>query len=228
LNANGSYNVAVGAGAGNALATGDDNIDIGHPGVAGDSHTIRIGLLQTKTYIAGLGDYIGADHGVPVYVDPEGRLGTGDACPPECPSSERFKDNIKPMDKVSEAILALKPVTFRYKKEFKKFDPKEMPQFGLIAEEVEKVNRDLITRDRDGKPYAVRYEAVNAMLLNEFLKAHKIVQEQAATITLQRKDFEAAIAQQQKQIETLAAGLQKVSAQLELNKSKPQTALNNQ
>jgi hypothetical protein len=104
--------------------------------------------------------------------------------------------------------LALKPATFRYKKEI---DPVGTPQFGLVAEEVEKVNPDLIERDKDGKPYTVRYDAVNAMLLNEFLKEHRKVEQQ-------RKDFEAAIAQQQKQIEALTAGLQKVSARLEASK----------
>jgi len=123
------------------------------------------------------------------------------------PSSERFKDGIKPMDKTSEVILALKPVTFRYKKEI---DPEGVPQFGLVAEDVEKVNRDLVMRDAEGKVYTVRYEAVNAMLLNEFLKEHQMVQEL------------------KKQVAELTAGLQKVSVQLELNKPAPQTALNNQ
>src|SRR5207248_4334420 len=131
-------------------------------------------------------------------VDAFGHLGT-------TTSSARFKHEIKPMDKASEAILALKPVTFRYKHDL---DPEGVPQFGLVAEEVEKINRDLVARDEQGKPYSVRYEAVNAMLLNEFLKEHRKVEQQ-------RKDFEAALAQQQKQIEALTAGLQKVSAQLE-------------
>ena len=129
------------------------------------------------------------------------------------------------MDKASEAILALKPVTFRYKHEL---DPIGIPQFGLIAEDVEKVNPDLVARDDEGKPYTIRYEAVNAMLLNEFLKEHRKVQEQGATIAQQRRDFEMAIAKQQKQIEALTAGLQTVSVQLELTKSAPQTVLNNQ
>ena len=129
------------------------------------------------------------------------------------PSSERFKDGIKPMDKASEVILALKPVTFRYKKEI---DPEGVPQFGLVAEDVEKVNRDLVMRDAEGKVYTVRYEAVNAMLLNEFLKEHRKNEQQEATI-----------ARQQKQIDALTAGLQKVSAQLELDKPAPQTVLNN-
>ena len=109
------------------------------------------------------------------------------------------------MDKASESILALKPVTFRYKKEV---DPNNIPQFGLIAEDVEKVNPDLVVRDKDGKPYSVRYEQVNAMLLNEFLKEHRKVE------------------QLEKQVEALTAGLQKMSAQLELNKAEPQTVLN--
>ena len=125
------------------------------------------------------------------------------------------------MDKASEAILALKPVTFRYKK---KLDPDAVPQFGLVAEDVEKVNPDLVVRDAEGKVYTVRYEAVNAMLLNEFLKEHRTVLEQKAIIAELRQNF----AQQQKQIETLIAGLQKVNTQLELSKAGPQTVLNNQ
>jgi Chaperone of endosialidase len=129
------------------------------------------------------------------------------------PSSARFKDEIKPMDKASEAILALKPVTFRYKQEL---DPEGIPQFGLVAEEVEKVNPDLVARDAGGKVYTVRYEAVNAMLLNEFLKEHRKNEEQEATIT-----------RQQKQIEALTAGLQKLSAEVEMNRPVPQTVVDN-
>jgi Chaperone of endosialidase len=128
------------------------------------------------------------------------------------------------MDEASEAVFALKPVTFRYKKDI---DPAGTSQFGLAAEDVEKVNPDLVVRDKEGKPYSVRYDQVNAMLLNEFLKEHQTVQDQEATITRQRKDFEAAIAQQQKQIEALTAGLQKVSAQLELSKPAPKRAVTN-
>ncbi len=120
------------------------------------------------------------------------------------------------MDKASEAILALKPVTFRYKQEV---DPARSPQFELVAEDVEKVNPDLVVRDAEGKVNTVRYDAVNAMLLNEFLKEHRKVEQQ-------RKDFEAAIAQQQKQIEAVTAGLQKVSAQLEASKPAPQVVNN--
>ena len=143
------------------------------------------------------------------------------------------------MDQTSEAILALKPVTFRYKKEI---DRKGIPQFGLVAEDVEKVNPDLVTRDRDGKLYTVRYDAVNAMLLNEFLKEHRTVEEQGRTIAQQCEDFHATvtklemtIAQQQKGIEVLtarldeqAAQIQKVSAQLEVSKPTQQMAVNDQ
>jgi hypothetical protein len=152
--------------------------------------------------------------GTGVVIDASGRLGTK-------PSSARFKDEIKPMDKASEAIHALKPVTFRYKKEI---DSERTPQFGLVAEDVERVNPDLVVRDADGKVYTVRYEAVNAMLLNEFLKEHRKNEEQQSKIEQQG----ATIARQQKQIDALTAGLQRVSAQLEVRKSAPQTALNNQ
>src|SRR6266481_8355097 len=117
------------------------------------------------------------------------------------------------MDKTSEAILSLKPVTFRYKKEL---DPAGIPQFGLVAEEVEKINPSLVARDKEGKPYSVRYEAVNAMLLNEFLKEHQKVQKLEATLTQQQTSFESKFAYQQKQIEALATNLEKMSAQLEL------------
>jgi hypothetical protein len=163
-----------------------------------------------------------------VVVNSSGQVGVA-------PSSQRFKEAIKPMEKASEAILALKPVTFRYKHDL---DPDGTPQFGLVAEDVEKVNPDLVARDEQGKPYTVRYEAVNAMLLNEFLKEHKAfveeqrkVQELESTVARQEAvaaNQEVAFARQQKQIEALTAGLQKVSAQLELNKSAPRTVLNSQ
>ena len=123
------------------------------------------------------------------------------------------------MYKTSEAILGLKPVTFRYKKEI---DADQTPQFGLVAEDVEKVNPDLVARDAEGKVYTVRYEAVNAMLLNEFLKEHRTVQELKSNAVKQ----EATIGHQQKQIEALTAGLQKVSAQLEASKPAPQMVNN--
>jgi hypothetical protein len=129
-------------------------------------------------------------------------------------SSERFKEAIKPMDKASESILALKPVTFRYKREL---DRENLPQFGLVAEEVDKMNPDLVARDDEGKPYTVRYEAVNAMLLNEFLKEHRRVEQ-----------MQGMMAHQQEQIEALTTALQKVSAQVKLTKPDPQFAVNNQ
>ena len=140
-----------------------------------------------------------------VVVNSSGKLGV-------TTSSARFKDDIKAMGKASEMILQLKPVTFRYKEQI---DPDRIPQFGLIAEEVQKVNRDLVVRDADGKINTVRYEAVNAMLLNEFLKEHRRVEEQEASITqlqFTMTKHEATIARQQKQIEALTAGLQKVNA----------------
>jgi len=216
-NTTGVGNIALGNFAGSNLTTGDNNIDIGNLGVAGEAGTIRIGTLgtQTATFVAGImGRTIPG--GIPVTINVNGQLGT-------VASSARFKTEIKPMDKASEAIFALKPVTFHYKEEF---DPEGIPQFGLVAEEVAKVNPDLVVRDRDGKVYTVRYEAVNAMLLNEFLKEHKTVQEQGATIEQLKKDLQANAAQQQKQIDALTAGLQKVSAQLELSKTAPQTVLN--
>jgi hypothetical protein len=144
-----------------------------------------------------------------VKVDSTGHLGT-------VGSSGRFKEQIKPMGNASEAILALKPVTFRYKKEI---DPERTPEFGLVAEDVEKVNPDLVVRDTEGKVYTVRYEAVNAMLLNEFLKEHRKVEKLEATVVQQRKDFETAIAQ-------VKAQVQKVSAQLETRKPAPQVVIN--
>jgi Chaperone of endosialidase len=202
----GSHNTAIGYGAGVNLTTGSNNIDIGHAGLAGESKTIRIGTsgTQTKTFIAGISGV--AVTGSTVVVNSNGKLGV-------TTSSERFKEKIKPMDNASETILALKPVTFRYKKEI---DPERTRQFGLVAEDVEKIDPELVVHDEQGKPYTVRYDAVNAMLLNEFVKEHRTVQEQGAMI-----------ARQQKQIEALTAVVQKVSAQLELNKPAAQTVVNN-
>jgi len=216
-NNTGSFNIALGINAGFFLTTGDNNIDIGNSGAPGESTTIRIGDqgTQTATFIAGISGTTVVG-GSAVFINGFGQLGVGGVAT----SSARFKDEIKPMDKTSEAILALKPVTFRYKKEL---DPKGIPQFGLVAEEVEKVNPDLITRDRDGKPYTVRYEVVNAMLLNEFLKEHRKVEQQDRRLEQQERT----IAKQQKQIEALTAGLQKVSTQLEANKSALQLVADN-
>jgi hypothetical protein len=205
----------VGVLAGTNHTTGSNNIYIGSEGVRSESRTIHIGDRSThgRTFIAGISGVTVAG-GVGVIVDTNGQLGT-------VVSSARFKDEIKPMDKASEAILALKPVTFRYKHDL---DPAGIPQFGLVAEEVEKVNPDLIARDEQGKPYTVRYDAVNAMLLNEFLKEHRKGEQQDRKI----EKLKATIAKQQKQIDAITAGLQKVSAQLELIKPAPQKVLNNQ
>jgi hypothetical protein len=215
LNNKGSSNIGIGSNAGANLTSGSNNIDIGNLGVAGDTAKIRIGRqgTQTATYVAGIyGKTVASGTKVGVMIDSTGKLGT-------VVSSARFKNQIKPMDKASEAILALKPVTFRYKEEL---DPDGVPQFGLIAEEVEKVNPDLVVRDEDGKVNTVRYEVVNAMLLNEFLKEHRKVEELRAIIAKQ----DATNTHQQKQIEALTAGLQRVAAQLESGKSAPRIAIN--
>ena len=205
-NSTGSNNIAVGSLAGQNLTTGNSNIDIGNIGVAAERKTTRIGTqgTQTKTFIAGIDGV--AVTGTAVVVSSTGQLGVA-------PSSARFKDEIKPMDKASEAILALKPVSFRYKKEL---DPDGIQQFGLLAEEVEKMNPDLIARDEEGKIMSVRYEAVNAMLFNEFLKEHRKVEK-----------FEATVASLATTVKQQALQIQKVSAQLELNKPAPQTVVNN-
>jgi hypothetical protein len=216
-NTTGNNNIAVGSTAGFNLTTGDNNIDIGNNGVAGESNTIRIGDagVQDATYIAGISGATVAG-GVPVIIDASGHLGT-------IVSSARFKDEIKPMDKASEAILALKPVTFCYKQEL---DPERIPQFGLVAEEVEKVNPNLVARDAKGEVYTVRYEAVNAMLLNEFLKERRKVEELEAIVDRQQKSFQSKLAEQDKQIEALASVVEKVSAQLEMSKRAPQVVVN--
>ena len=215
----GSNNIGLGHGAGFTLTTGDNNIDIGNEGVGDESGVIRIGTegTHTATYIAGIRE-APLVHGtaVAVGITADGQLGVR-------ASSARFKDSVKPMDKASEAIFSLQPVTFRYKK-----DPAALPQFGLVAEEVAKVNPDLVARDVEGKPFTVRYDEINAMLLNEFLKEHRKVAEQEATITQLKAELRATATRQQKQIEALIAGLQKVSAQLELSRSAQRTVLNNQ
>ena len=236
-NTTGNSNIALGDSAGVFITTGSNNIDIGrvgNPDELYESNTIRIGTAgtQTATFIAGVSGATTGLAGVPVLIDANGQLGT-------MSSSRRFKREIKRMDKASEAILALKPVTFHYKS-----DKTNRAEFGLIAEEVVEVNPDLVVRDKSGEIYTVRYEAVNAMLLNEVLKEHKKVEEQATTIAQQRKDFQASIikleatvaqqqkdfqaaaAHQQKQIEALTAGLQRVSAQVERSRPAPQMALN--
>ncbi len=206
-NTTGNENIALGNLAGSNLTTGDNNIDVGNQGVAAEANTIRIGTVgtQTATYIAGISGT--AISGIPVKINSSGQLGVP-------PSSARFKQDIQAMGEASDAILALRPVTFRYKHAI---DPEGIPQFGLVAEQVEKVNPDLVARDDQGKPYTVRYEAVNAMLLNEFLKEHRKVQEQ-------EKRIDALTAQLKEQ----AAQIQKVSAQIEVTKPAPQVVNNNQ
>jgi hypothetical protein len=219
LNNTGSGNVALGTLAGSNLTTGNSNIVIGNllAGVAGEANTMRIGLSQFRTFISGIrGVTTGNANAIPVLIDSDGQLGT-------MSSSRRFKHEIRPMDTASQAILSLKPVTFNYKS-----DNTNTPQFGLIAEDVAAVNPDLVVRDQNGQIYTVRYDAVNAMLLNEFLKEHKKVEEQQARITQLKKDFGATIAQLTTRLDDQAAQIQKVSAQIELGKSAPKTVLNNQ
>ena len=206
-NTTGAGNVALGAAAGFAATTGVNNIYIGYTveGVAGESNACYIGSIFNQL----------ASGGTQVFVNTNGKLGT-------TPSSRRFKDDIRPMDDASDAILALKPVTFHYKK-----DPNAIPQFGLVAEDVEAIDPDLVVRDKEGQANSVRYEAVNAMLLNEFLKEHKAfleeqrkVHEQESTIA----QLTSRVAKQDQGIEALAAHIrdqdakiQRVSDQIQLN-----------
>jgi endosialidase-like protein len=205
-NTTGSNNIALGSLAGDNLNTGDNNIDIGAEGVAGESNTIRIGAAQRGTFIAGIRGATTANaNAIPVLVDSAGQLGT-------LSSARRFKKDIRSMDKTSEAILGFRPVTFHYKS-----DKTGTPQFGLIAEEVAQVNPDLVVHDDQGEIYTVRYEAVNAMLLNEFLKEHEKVETQHSKIEKQEAavtELKSNLAEQHKQIQTLTAGLQKVCAQV--------------
>jgi hypothetical protein len=194
-NTTGSGNIALGINAGFGVTTVDNAICIGHNG-QNVGNSCYIGQIFNAT----------SSGGIAVFINSDGKLGTNT-------SSRRFKEEIKVMDKTSEALFALKPVTFRYKKEI---DPAGTSQFGLVAEEVEKVNPDLVVRDKEGKPYSVRYDQVNAMLLNEFLKAHRRMEEQDKRI----EELTAQLKQQ-------AAQIQKVSTQLEANKPTPQVVANN-
>ena len=218
-NSTGSGNVALGESAGVAILTGDNNIHIGNGGGSNDTETIRIGLqgTQTQTFIAGIrGATTGVANAVNVLIDSNGQLGTMN-------SSRRFKHKIKPMENTSKSILALKPVTFCYKN-----DKADTSQFGLITEEVAAVNPDLVVRDEKGEIFTVRYDAVNAMLLNEFRKKHARIEEQDRKIQKQ----EATIAQLKKDVEILIARLkehdskiQRVTDQLETSTSASQIAL---
>jgi hypothetical protein len=217
LNTSGSGNIAIGNFSGGGIMTANNVIAIGATG-ADVSSTCFIGNIRGVTPQN--------TDAIPVLIDSAGQLGTMN-------SSRRYKTDIKPMDKSSESILALKPVSFHYK-----VHKGRTPQFGLIAEEVADVNPDLVIYDTEGKPFTVRYEAVNAMLLNEFLKEHKKVEKQQATIgelnsnaakqdaaiSALKKDLGALTAQLKEQ----AAQIQKVSAQLEVSKSAPQTVQNSQ
>jgi uncharacterized coiled-coil protein SlyX len=240
-NDTGGGNTAIGLGAGSNI-TGFLNICIGTGvnGVAGEDSTIRIGdnLPDTQgdsaCYIGGIyNQFIDPATDTIVGIDADGKLGTA------VPSSRRFKRDIKPMDKASEAILALKPVAFHYKS-----DAKNTPCFGLIAEEVAEVNPDLVVRNKNGEIWTVRYEQINAMLLNEFLKEHRKVQAQETTIaglksTAVKQEatiakLKSTIVQQQKAMETVtvqlkeqAAQIQKVSMQVELSRSATKLARDN-
>jgi hypothetical protein len=199
-NTTGSANVALGVGAGGSVTTAENVICIGATvGGANVSNRCYIGNIRSAT--------TGNNNAIPVLIDSAGQLGT-------ISSSRRFKKEIKPMDKASEAILALKPVTFHYKS-----DNTNRPEFGLIAEQVAKVNPDLVVRDESGEIYTVRYDAVNAMLLNEFLKEHRKVEELT-------KDFQVTVAQLTARLDEQAVKIQKVSAQLEASKPAPQVVNN--
>ena len=211
-NSTGSTSIALGTNAGSNVTTANNVICIGTTG-QNVSDSFYVGnVFETS---------IDADN-LPVRIDFRGRLGTQT-------SSRRFKDHIAPMDEASETILALRPVTFHYKD-----DSKCRPEFGLIAEEVAKVDPNLVARDKEGKPYTVRYDQVNAMLLNEFLKEHRKVQRQEATIAQlqlaardQQKNFASNLAKQQKQIEALASSLQGVKTELEVTKRPVRVLANN-
>ena len=219
-NTTGSGNIALGSGAGTAVLAGDNNIHIGSGGSSTDTDTIRIGVegTQTQTFIAGIrGITTGVANAVNVLIDSNGQLGTMN-------SARRFKHKITTMESASESILALRPVTFHYKS-----DKTDTSQFGLIAEEVAEVNPDLVVRDEKGEIYTVRYDAVNAMLLNEFLKEHARVEEQDCKIQKQ----EGTITQLKKDLDTLVAHLkeqdeqiQRVTAQMQMRNSVSQMVVN--
>jgi hypothetical protein len=227
-NTSGSSNIAIGTIAGINLTTGSGNICIGQGvnGVAGESNTTRIRNIYTTVA-----------NGRAVYVNSDNKIGT-------LSSSRRFKQDIQPMDRSSESLFALKPVTYRYKKDT---DPSQALSFGLIAEYVAQVSPELITRDEEGKPQTVRYEAVNAMLLNEFLKEHRKVEIQTrkvvelsskmeaetannaelkSTIARQQREFQSTIAALSARMKEQDAKIERVSAQIDLNRATPQLTAN--
>jgi uncharacterized coiled-coil protein SlyX len=213
-NSFGFGNIALGSGAGSAVTTASNVICIGTSGANMDESCF-IGHIYSNVQ-----PIVGTDPDS-VTINSNGRLGRGNV------SSRRYKHDIKPMEKASEALYALKPASFRYNKEY---DATQTLAFGLIAEEVAEVAPDLVGRNPNGEPESVRYEQINAMLLNEFLKEHRKNEEQQATIArLKSVDAkqEATIAKQQKQIEALTAGLQKVNAQMEKSKAMPNLVFNN-
>jgi hypothetical protein len=219
-NTTGNTNMAIGNSALNSNTTGSDNTVIGFNSgfaVTTANNVICIGARVTGANVSNscyIGSIFGqtSSAGTAVFINSDGKLGT-------TTSSKRFKEGIQPMDKTSESLFSLKPVSFRYKKEI---DPERTPQFGLVAEDVEKVNPDLVVRDKDGKPYSVRYDQVNAMLLNEFLKEHRKNAEQQATIAQLKSGMEALSATVKEQ----ATQIKKVSAQLETSKPAPQVVNN--
>lgn len=196
----GTMNIAVGYQAGFNITTGSNNIDIGNQGQSNDANAIRVGTKGThnKAFIAGIYG-VTTSGGIPVYIGSSGKLGT-------TTSSARFKQDIRDMADASDILLSLRPVAFRYKSDIEK-----IPQFGLVAEDVEKVAPDLVVRDEDGKPYTVRYDAINAMLLNEFLKEHRKVEQQGKTIT----ELRSTIARQEKGMEALAAQMKEQRTQIQ-------------
>src|SRR5205823_2820440 len=231
-NTTGTVNTALGAGAGIGVNTANNVICIGAAGADVDN----------SCYISNIWNQPGGSQAV--FVNADGKLGAQ-------VSSRRFKEEIRPMEDASQALFALKPVSFRYKKEI---DSTGTAQFGLVAEDVEKVNPDLVVHDKDGKPYSVRYDQVNAMLLHEFLKEHRnvrelestaakqettigelrcttaeqetTIEELKSTVAQQQKSFQSKLAKQEKQIEALTSGLQKVSAEIEVNRLPPQVVVN--
>ncbi len=203
----GARNIALGNSAGSIIFKGSDNIAIGNVGEKRDGNRIRIGTAgtHTSTYVAGISGVTVAG-GVGVVIDTDGQLGT-------VTSSARYKEQVKPMQEASAALLALEPVTFRYKKEL---DPNAIPQFGLIAEQVAKVDPDLVARDAEGQPYTVRYEAVNAMLLNEFLKEHRKVEALGSEVA----ELKAMLREQAAQIQQVKAQVQAGAPALRLVKNR--------
>jgi len=210
-NTSGNQNIALGTFAGLQQTTGSDNIYIGYQmqGTAGESNSCYIKSIFGQMSVTGL----------PVLINSNNKLGT-------IISSKRFKEDIKPMDDASNALFALKPVSFRYKKEI---DPSGTSQLGLVAEDVQKVNPDLVVCDKEGKVYSVRYDQVNAMLLNEFLKEHSKIEQQEATIaelksTLaqQQKSFQSKLAEQEKRIQAVALDLQRVATEMQTKNSAEQ------